>query len=25
VYRSSIGRWRNYETELAELFAAIPV
>jgi tetratricopeptide (TPR) repeat protein len=24
VYRGSIGRWRNYETELAGLFAALP-
>jgi len=24
VYRSSIGRWKNYEGELAELFAALP-
>jgi Sulfotransferase family len=24
VYRSSIGRWRNYEHELADLFAALP-
>ncbi len=23
VYRSSIGRWKNYESELAELFAAL--
>jgi tetratricopeptide (TPR) repeat protein len=25
IYRSSIDRWRNYETELADLFAALPV
>jgi hypothetical protein len=25
VYRSSIDRWRNYETELTDLFAALPV
>ncbi len=24
VYRSSVGRWKNYQTELAELFAALP-
>ena len=24
VYRGSIGRWRNYQTELADLFAALP-
>ena len=24
VYKSSIGRWKNYETELAELFASLP-
>jgi tetratricopeptide (TPR) repeat protein len=24
VYRGSIGRWKNYETELADLFAALP-
>jgi tetratricopeptide (TPR) repeat protein len=24
VYRSSIGRWKHYEKELAELFAALP-
>jgi tetratricopeptide (TPR) repeat protein len=24
VYRSSIGRWQHYETELADLFAALP-
>ena len=24
LYRSSIGRWKNYETELADLFAALP-
>jgi len=24
VYRSSIGRWKNYEGELADLFAALP-
>ena len=24
VYRSSLGRWKNYETELADLFAALP-
>jgi hypothetical protein len=24
VYRSSIGRWKNYETELAQLFASLP-
>jgi hypothetical protein len=24
VYKGSIGRWRNYETELADLFAALP-
>ncbi len=25
VYRGSIGRWKNYEQELADLFAALPV
>jgi tetratricopeptide (TPR) repeat protein len=25
VYRGSVGRWKNYETELADLFAALPV
>ncbi len=24
VYRGSVGRWRHYENELAELFAALP-
>ena len=24
VYRGSLGRWKNYETELADLFAALP-
>jgi tetratricopeptide (TPR) repeat protein len=24
IYRSSVGRWKNYETELADLFAALP-
>ncbi len=24
VYRGSVGRWKNYETELADLFAALP-
>jgi len=24
VYRSSVGRWKNYESELADLFAALP-
>ncbi len=24
VYQSSAGRWRNYQTELADLFAALP-
>ncbi len=24
IYRTSVGRWRNYETELADLFAALP-
>jgi hypothetical protein len=24
VYRGSVGRWKNYESELAELFAALP-
>ncbi len=24
VYRSSVGRWKHYETELADLFAALP-
>jgi Sulfotransferase family len=23
VYRSSVGRWKHYETELADLFAAL--
>ena len=25
VYSSSVGRWKNYERELADLFAALPV
>ena len=24
VYRGSLGRWKNYESERAELFAALP-
>ena len=24
VYKSSVGRWKNYESELAELFEALP-
>ena len=25
IYRRSVARWKNYESELADLFAALPV